>query len=221
MSEEFECEIFVDDRQKEVDFSYVKRRLNRFYPVTEVRLECGDVAFNNVGIEIKNAKDFVKSFYERDLSRQTANVINNYTIGLLVVIGDWKHELLTNHRNAMNGYKSILGTIATLSLFQVPPLFVKDNREFVTILKTMCDYTSGSKGSDGGRPVLYKKKNRTKEQVCSDMLTALDGVRRKTADKYLEHFGSIYKIVQASKEDLMEVEGVGKKTANNIFETLR
>ena len=211
-------EVFVDDRQKKIDADYVARRINP-HTVTRTRCEVGDIVFSNVGLELKMADDFVTSFYNRDLGRQVANVVNNFDVGRLVVIGNWEHELLTKHKNAMFGYKSMLGTIATLTLFQVPPLFVRDEREFCSILKTMVDYASGDK-SGGGRPVLFAKKNRTKEQVCSDMLTALDGVGRNTADTMLAHFKSLDKLVKCSAKELAEMEGIGKKTAEYIYEIL-
>ena len=210
--------VFVDDRQKIIDYNKVKRRL-REYDVTECRMEVGDIAFANVGLELKNADDFVSSFYGHKLGRQTANVVRNYEIGRLVVIGDWQYSLLSKHRNAMQGYKSILGTIATLTLFHIPPLFVKDTREFLTILKTMVSFATGKRSdSDIQRPILFTKKSRTLLQVQSDMLTALDGVSRKTADEWLQIFGTVEKLATASVDSLEDIPGIGKKTAQYVYD---
>lgn len=214
--------VYVDDRQKEngVTAEKIQRRLKE-YEVIKCRLEVGDVNFAKVGLEIKNADDFVTSFFAHDLSRQTANVVRNFEVGRLVVIGNWKYELLTKHKNAMQCYHSILGEIAVLSLFHVAPLFCYNEREFLSILKTMVDFSSGAKGGEGaGRPILFSKKNRDKKQVCSDLLTALDGVSRKTADQWLEEYGTIEAIVNSSEKQLAETQGIGKKTAHYVYDIL-
>lgn len=215
MTEE-EIKIFVDDRQKIVNFEKVKRRLKE-YEVIECRMEVGDIAFANVGLELKMADDFNTSFFQHKLARQTANVVRNYDIGRLVVIGDWKVDLLTKHRDAMRCYKSMLGQIATLTMFQTPPLFVSDVREFLTVLKTMVDYSFGEKKSSGV-PILFAKKNRTIEQERSDLMTALEGVGRKEADRLLGAVGTIDKMVGMSVEDWTQIEGIGKKSATHFFE---
>ena len=52
------------------------------------------------------------------------------------------------------------------------------------------------------------------------IISALPGVGLNTARILLEHFGSIKKLVNASLEDLQQVEGVGPKISTKLKEVL-
>lgn len=47
------------------------------------------------------------------------------------------------------------------------------------------------------------------------------GIGPSTAEKLLNHFGSFYDIVNASKEELQEVSGIGSSRAADIYEVTR
>ncbi len=46
------------------------------------------------------------------------------------------------------------------------------------------------------------------------------GVGYENARRLLNHFGSVRAVMNASIEDLMEVDKIGKVTAQNIFEIM-
>ena len=48
------------------------------------------------------------------------------------------------------------------------------------------------------------------------IVESLPNIGPVNAKKLLEHFGTVSKIINASENELMEVEGIGKKTAKNI-----
>ena len=64
--------------------------------------------------------------------------------------------------------------------------------------------------------ITYHKKLRRKRTLRSS-LDDIPGVGAKTKRLLLRHFGSLTKIKDASAEELTEVDGVGKKTAEEIF----
>ena len=66
--------------------------------------------------------------------------------------------------------------------------------------------------------VSFHRKKRT-DRTLKTELTEIDGVGAKTANKLLNHFGSVKKIKVASKEELQAE--AGEKTGQSIFEFFR
>ncbi len=64
--------------------------------------------------------------------------------------------------------------------------------------------------------ITFHKKLRRKETLLSS-LDSIPGVGAKTKRDLLQHFGSLKKIKAASVEELTEVSGIGKKTAETIY----
>lgn len=48
------------------------------------------------------------------------------------------------------------------------------------------------------------------------IVESLPNIGPVNAKNLLQHFGSVEKVLNASENELMEVDGIGKKTANNI-----
>ena len=67
---------------------------------------------------------------------------------------------------------------------------------------------------DKGRSaIVLKKKPRQEKEMVVFAVASLPGVGEKLAKNLLERFGSVKKIAGATKEELMEVEGIGEKKA--------
>ena len=69
-------------------------------------------------------------------------------------------------------------------------------------------------GRARGFLVGYKPKHLNGHKI--GILMRLPGIGNKTAKSLLDHFETITNIVNASEKELIEVDGVGKKTANII-----
>ena len=52
------------------------------------------------------------------------------------------------------------------------------------------------------------------------LVAGLPSVNSTLSKRLLEHFGSVQKVFSASAEELMEIEGIGKKKALAIWELL-
>jgi ERCC4-type nuclease len=53
------------------------------------------------------------------------------------------------------------------------------------------------------------------------VLEGLPGVSEATSRRLLAHFGSVRALAHASLEEIAAVDGVGRKTAERVFEVLR
>ena len=72
------------------------------------------------------------------------------------------------------------------------------------------------------RPPPVRKKNRSLAECQEDVIcSAVDKLGRKKAQALLRHFGSVHAVVNASVEELMQVNGIGEKTARALYEVLR
>ena len=72
------------------------------------------------------------------------------------------------------------------------------------------------------RPPPVRKKNRSLAECQEDVIcSAVDKLGRKKAQALLRHFGSVHAVVNASVEELMQVNGIGEKTARPLYEVLR
>jgi ERCC4-type nuclease len=65
----------------------------------------------------------------------------------------------------------------------------------------------------------YRPKGRRKRRLF--ILQGLPGIGRDRAELLLETFGSVEKIFTAEYEDLIQVKGIGRKTARNIRDMVR
>ena len=69
-------------------------------------------------------------------------------------------------------------------------------------------------------PLLSHKAKRIEPQKIH-LLRALPGIGAKSAKALLYHFGSIRKVVNAPEKELLEVPGIGGKTARKIQNVLK
>ena len=60
----------------------------------------------------------------------------------------------------------------------------------------------------------------TPEQLQQRIIGNLPGVGPKIAKMLLEHFGSIRSVFNASKDELMKVDKIGKKKAEQIYSAM-
>ncbi len=71
-------------------------------------------------------------------------------------------------------------------------------------------------------PPPVSKKNRSLSRCQEDMIcSAVDKLGRKKARALLKHFGSIYTLVNAEKDELTEIKGIGEKLADALYNVIR
>jgi len=66
-------------------------------------------------------------------------------------------------------------------------------------------------------PVRHEKVAMSDDERLRFIVEGLPGVSAVLAKRLLERFGTVHALVNASREELMEVEGVGSKTAEEIL----
>jgi len=207
--------IIVDSREPN---KIIKALRNKKLSVKEEFLEVGDYLLDNgYAIERKD-KDLISSIQSNRLYEQLNNLCQFEHPILCITIQDlWKTFYFSRSRYI---HRSYLGTLTTLTI-KYPNLkimFLQDEEEFISYIASLDKkiHEDGNKE----RPAPLMRKAKSIKVRKENALTAIEGVSVGKSKKLLEEFGSIRNIANAKLADLQNVDGVGKKLAEKIMETL-
>ncbi|MDO5851515.1 MAG: DEAD/DEAH box helicase [Methanobacteriaceae archaeon] len=212
MDEEIEAIIWVDHRENKSNV--VKELDNQHVKVNIVNMTVGDYQVTDeVIIERKTAKDFTDSIIDKRLYKQAKQLVETCTKPLMIIEGD----------NLYSGFihpNAIRGALASIALdFKIPIINTKDEVDTAFLLKRIAIREQKNKEKKEIN-IRTKAKPLTLSEQQIFIIESLPNVGPVMAKKLLTHFTSVKKLVNASKEELKEVEGVGNKIADNIINIL-
>ncbi len=201
--------ILADHREK--DNRIVKELMELNVSVKTAQLESADyILSGNLAVELKKVPDFVDSLIDGRLLEQMKGLKQHFAKSVLVIEGE--EDIYAQRKVHPH---SIRGMIACIVLdFGIPILYTKNPKETASLFAIMARREQ-EKGSDVS---LHERKPRTVEEQQEYVVGSLPNVGYKTAKVLLLRFGSITKLVNASKEELMTVEGIGEKMAGRLVE---
>lgn len=162
-----------------------------------------------VGIEKKTQSDFLNSIIDKRILQQLINLKENFDIPILLIEGSENiYEIGNFHPN------SIRGMLASIAIdYQIPIIFTKNVRDTASLIGIIAKRLE--------RPIrnislISKRKPLTLREQQEFIISSLPGIGPTIAKLLLEKFGSISNIINAKKEDLMDVNKIGKKKAETI-----
>jgi ERCC4-related helicase len=204
-----QIKVFADYREK--GSAALKELLEIGVELGLESLPCADyVLSSRVGVEIKKVRDFVDSILDGRLLSQLKELRINFERPVVLIEGD---EDLYKVRNVHP--KAIQGMLATIAIsYGIPIIQTKTPRETAQILYSMAKREQ----EDGKKNFSYhfSKRAMTDEETQEYVVAALPAIGPKAAQDLLNHFGSILDVMRASGEQLQEVPGIGKKTAQRV-----
>lgn len=130
--------------------------------------------------------------------------------------------LVVEFRGTLRGFKppSFYGLLISVQkdwgVDVVPSL---NRKHTAVILERLCVRAESSK-SHRGR-LVYKPKAETVDDMILRVVASLPNVGSSKAVKLMRKFKTIINLVNASVEEIMEVEDVGEKTARMIYDLFR
>ncbi|MFH1439661.1 MAG: DEAD/DEAH box helicase [Candidatus Woesearchaeota archaeon] len=211
VSDEDKLKIFVDYRER--GNPVIKELIELNAEIGLERLDTADfIVGSNVCVEFKNQVDFVDSLIDGRLFKQLKEMKNNFLKPVIIVEGTRDIYSIRNiHPNSMRG---MLASIAVD--FNVPVVYSRTFKETAALLVAMAKREQEKHGRGfsfhGSRkPMSYRDQQEY-------LVGALPGVGPSLAKHLLAKFGSIEKIVNATEEELKEVDLVGEKKAKQIKE---
>ncbi|MCZ7397105.1 MAG: DEAD/DEAH box helicase [Candidatus Methanoperedens sp.] len=211
--ENFMPRVLVDQREIR---SPVARGLEKLGADIELKtLEVGDyVVSDRVGIERKTVEDFLSTLLDgRDLFGQISDLARTFERPLLIIEGE---GLYTARQINPNSVRGVLASIATD--FGVPIIFSKDAEDTAALINIMAKREQS--GEKREISLHGKKTSMTLKEQQEYVISSLPEIGPAVARNLLKHFGSVEKIMAASREELMEVGLVGPKTADRIKEVV-
>ena len=208
-------EIVID--QRELDSSIAKELSKREGHVTRLEtLAVGDyVLSDRVAVERKSAADFVDSMLDADRSmfEQVGELSRAYARPVLVVEGTNLYGQRDIDPNA------IRGALASLAVdFGISVLRTEDETDTTELLATVARREQETR--DREVSVHGEKTTKTKAEQQEYVVSSIADIGPVTARSLLEQFGSVEAVMTASKEDLLDVDGVGSVTAERIREVV-
>ena len=199
--------VYADSREGN---SKVIRHLTEMEMDVKVRpMAVGDYQVSDdVAIERKTAKDFVDSIMDKRLFKQATELREEFKNPLIILEGD-------DFYNGFINPNAVRGSIASIALdFGISIIPTRNAQDTAAMIKRIA-----IREQTGEKPHIQTRTDKKPVNMWEQQLfivESLPNIGPVNAKKLLEHFGTVSKIINASENELMEVEGIGKKTAKNI-----
>lgn len=199
--------VYADSREGN---SKVIRHLTEMEMDVKVRpMAVGDYQVSDdVAIERKTAKDFVDSIMDKRLFKQATDLREEFKNPLIILEGD-------DFYNGFINPNAVRGSIASIALdFGISIIPTRNAQDTAAMIKRIA-----IREQTGEKPHIQTRTDKKPVNMWEQQLfivESLPNIGPVNAKKLLEHFGTVSKIINASENELMEVEGIGKKTAKNI-----
>ncbi|OUJ19009.1 ERCC4-like helicase MPH1 [Methanonatronarchaeum thermophilum] len=206
--------IVVDHRERRCDvFSAL---VDSDVDVVVEALDVGDyVLSDRTCVERKSTVDFVSSMVDRNrgLFDQLSELRDNFECPVLVIEG------LDDRAGRDIHINSVRGAISSITIdYGIPIIRTKNGFETAEYIKLIAKREQD--GSSRTPNPHSKKPTKSVGEIQRYVASSIPMVGPKTAEALLDRFGSVRGVFTADKEDLLDVEGVGEKTAERILKVI-
>jgi ERCC4-type nuclease len=204
-------EIIADHREKRTKTCEWLRTFDA--EIIEKQLDVADyIVSESVGIERKTTDDFLSCIMNQRLFSQMEKLSESFERPLLIIEGD--QQALFSSRNIHPN--SIHGALSSITLDYKIPIIWTHTPKLTAAQIYWTGYREQIKGRKGlSARVCRKIKDARELQVF--LVAGLPSVNTTLSRRLLEEFGSVREVFGASEEQLMNVEGIGKKKAREIW----
>lgn len=204
--------VIVDEREKDCGVDKELERLGAIVKYT--MLDIGDyIVSEKIAIERKTTKDFSSSIVDGRLFSQAKSLKEIYLQPIVIIEGEDVYGDSNLHPNA------ITGALISLAVdFYIPVLFSNTYKNTAQIIYKIAEREQ----LKNKRPVRVRESKKPVDikELQIYLVSGLPYVERKLAERLLSKFGSPIRIFNASIEELLSVEGIGKTKATKIKEVL-
>jgi ERCC4-type nuclease len=174
----------------------------------------GDVASTRVSIERKE-DDLVPSLFDGRRLRQLGAMREEAEFSFLVVTKSYSQiKAALAERDISDTI--FISFIASLCAVGYPPIFIDDRHDGSALMGKII----GKIEDDKHRLYIPRPRGAKPSDYRNALIEALPKVGLKTRRKLVERFGSVASLSQATVDELAAIEGIGKVTAQRIFDSL-
>ena len=207
-----EIKIIIDHR--EYRSGVVRNLITLGISVESQQLDVGDyILSSRIGVERKNVDDFLNSLINGKLFSQISRLRDAYPRPMLIIEG----EGLLTKRNIK--HNAIYGSLVSIMIdYGIPIFTTKDDIETANILSLAAKREQiKDKKSVSLRGEKTSMSIREQQQF---IIEGLPNVSSTIAKRLLSNFGTIKAIVNATEDELQEINGIGKHIALKMIEIL-
>ncbi|MDD1729400.1 MAG: DEAD/DEAH box helicase [Methanospirillum sp.] len=210
--EYFGPEVVVDDREL---VSKVSECLSAAGARIRLeRLTMGDYRIGDrILVERKTTRDFVDTLIERDLLGQIRQMAANCIKPVLIIEGSDLYSQRDIHPNAIRGALAAIGINFGVTLFTT-----SGPQETAELLMVLARRESEEGTLERGPQTRTYQGNHEAQEA---IITAFQDIGLKHARSLLDAFGSVQAVIQADRDELLKVPGIGAKKAERIYELSR
>lgn len=205
--------IIIDDREL---VSKVAEYLSSAGAVIRIeRLFQGDYKIGDrILVERKTSRDFVDSLIDRDLLDQLRDMARVCPKPVLIIEGGDIYAQRDIHPNAIRGALAAISVSMGITIFQT-----RDPGDTADLLLVLArrEEENGFTERGSSQKETYESLASAQEAIMS----AFPDLGPKYARALLTAFGSLKAIIDAEKEDLLQIPGIGAKKAEMIYELSR
>jgi len=202
--------IIVDSREKnsKILFYLKKEGIDLDFK----QLDCGDyILSDRVAIEYKKGEDLLSSIIDGRLFEQLGHLTNSYQIPILLIEGFPTGGI---HPEA------IAGALSSFMIdFGVNIIQTQNSEESATILKRIAIREQKTKKRKAFIRKAMKLSNPNENAI--QVISSYPGINRTLASRLLETFGSISNVINATIDELKEVDGLGPKKSEKMVNLSR
>lgn len=204
--------IEVDYRERP---SGIPEILENYHIDVRIRtLRFGDYVVSDFAtVERKTARDFLISIIDGRLFAQVSKLRTNCRNPILLIEGDINTPGMDVHPRAIQGC-----LVSICAIWRIPVLFTASVEQTAEVLIMLGEQERRHTSLLGPRKG-YRPKRLISRQLF--FLQGLPQVGPQLAVRLLKHFGNVERIINASADELLQVEGIGKTTVQRIQEVLR
>ncbi|OUS31000.1 hypothetical protein A9Q98_03800 [Thalassotalea sp. 42_200_T64] len=206
--------IIADDREQTSGILSILET-NPDIQLESKRLSLGDYLIDDwLLIERKSMADLVVSIISGRIFQQASRLAeSNYSTAFILEGTATDIEDYHIHRNA------ILGALVTIGLIYDITILRSANKAETTNLLLFAAKQKAARTIETLPRMGYKPKRRKNKQLY--ILQGLPNVGATLAKRMLLHFASVHGVFNASADELTQIEGIGLKKAEQIYELLR
>lgn len=181
------------------------------FEITHLKTGEGDMKSEKVSIERKE-DDLMPSLFDDRRLTQLGAMREEAEYSFLIVTKSFQEVKMEVMERGI-GENILHGYLASLCAVGYPPLFIPDKYDAAQIINRLVAKIEADRH---GLYVPRPKKARPSD-YRNAMIETLPSIGPKTRRKLIAEFPTLSDLCSASIEDLQEIEGIGKKTAERIF----
>jgi Fanconi anemia group M protein len=194
--------VFVDYREEKIANLLEKMGCK----IVRMNLPIGDFVVNDVGIERKSFEDFISSIIDGRIFEQANSLSSAFKKPIIIVEGFGVVERI--HENSFYATLAYIVSKSNVTIFRT-----KNEEETAKLIYWIARKEFENSGNVGYK---IKEKKVNVQTIQERILAAFPGISTVLSKRILKKFGSLKKFFNASERELMEVDGIGEKTAKRI-----